>query len=160
MTAGAGGTNWRYVPLAEEHLAAVTEIEQLCFPTPWSRQLFLDELQKKDICFWKAALLPGGRVIGYMGYWRIIDEAHITNLAVHPQFRRTGLGRGLVAEILKDAAARGCDKATLEVRPSNQAAVSLYESFGFSPVALRPRYYSDDQEDALLMWKIDLKKMR
>lgn len=145
-------------PLSETDLDEVVEIEKLCFGTPWSRALFSEELKQTEICFWtKGTTMTGNpRVAGYMGFWKAVDEAHITNIAVRPEFRRQGLARRLVRAVLKQAAELHCVRATLEVRPSNVAALHLYESLGFSGVALRPRYYVDNAEDALIMWKNDL----
>ena len=142
-------------PLAEADLDEVVEIEKLCFGTPWGRALFSEELKATGICFWSKAVPGAGgpKVAGYMGFWRAVDEAHITNVAVRPEYRRQGLGRKLVNEVLAQAKGLGCLRATLEVRPSNAAALRLYEGLGFSPVALRPRYYIDNEEDALIMWK-------
>jgi ribosomal-protein-alanine N-acetyltransferase len=147
-------------PLSESDLDEVVEIEKLCFGTPWNRGLFSNELAQSEICFWTKAThrtgAPGAsthRVAGYMGFWKAVDEAHITNMAVRPEYRRQGLARTLAQSVLKQARELGCVRATLEVRPSNLAALSLYESLGFTGVALRPRYYVDNEEDALIMWK-------
>jgi ribosomal-protein-alanine N-acetyltransferase len=144
-----------FEPLVEADLDEVVEIEKLCFATPWSRGLFSEELKQPQLCFWfKARSLDGsGRLAAYMGFWKAVDEAHITNLAVRAEFRRQGLGRALAGHVLENAKALGCVRATLEVRPSNGAALGLYQSLGFSGVALRPKYYLDNEEDALIMWK-------
>lgn len=143
--------------LTEADLDEVVEIEKLCFSTPWSRALFSEELNN-EICHWfKIRPSAGGqRVAAYMGFWKAVDEAHITNLAVRPDHRRKGLARRLVSHLLDEAKRLGCLRATLEVRPSNEAAVKLYTSLGFEPVAFRPRYYLDNDEDALIMWKNSL----
>src|SRR5260221_10174357 len=126
---------FRLEALAEADLDEVVEIEKLCFPTPWSRALFAEELKATEICFWTKACPSSGtpKVAGYMGFWKAVDEAHITNIAVRPEFRRQGLGRRLVEAVLSQAKALGCVRATLEVRPSNAAALKLYEGLGFSP---------------------------
>jgi len=144
-----------FADLSEEDLDEVVEIEKLCFGTPWSRALFSEELKHADICTWMKAQKTGSpqRVAAYMGFWKAVDEAHITNLAVRPEYRRVGLGKALVLALLEAAKGLGCARATLEVRPSNEAAVKLYESLGFTGVALRPKYYLDNGEDALIMWK-------
>jgi ribosomal-protein-alanine N-acetyltransferase len=145
-------------PLGMDDLDEVADIEKLCFGTPWSWSLFAEELRQPELCHWfKAAEEMGPRrVAAYMGFWKAVDEAHITNLAVRPEFRRLGLGRALASHLLGQARALGCMRATLEVRPSNTAALRLYESLGFSGVALRPKYYLDNAEDALIMWKPSL----
>jgi ribosomal-protein-alanine N-acetyltransferase len=144
--------------LRDEDLDEVVEIEKQSFPTPWSRALFAEELRQGSICTWIKARDPRGsqRVAAYMGFWKAVDEAHITNLAVRPEWRRKGLGRQLALRVLDEAKSLGCLRATLEVRPSNAAALGLYESLGFSGVALRPKYYPDNEEDALIMWKNSL----
>jgi len=141
--------------LTEADLDEVVEIEKLCFGTPWSRALFSEELKHVEICTWIKARKTGGgqRVAAYMGFWKAVDEAHITNLAVRPEYRRAGLGKALALKVLEHAKSLGCSRATLEVRPSNLAALKLYEGLGFSSVAMRPKYYLDNEEDALIMWK-------
>jgi ribosomal-protein-alanine N-acetyltransferase len=147
-----------YRPLQAGDLDAVCAIEKACFGTPWSKALFEEELARPDTCHWTAAVDAGG-LLAYGGFWKVIDEAHFTNVAVRPDRQRRGLGRELLKRLLEEAAALGCKSATLEVRPSNAAAVALYEQAGFKGVALRPRYYSDNDEDALLMWKTGLEGM-
>lgn len=146
------------VPLAERHLAAVCAIEIASFTPPWTRPLFEAELKRPEICHWRVLEDSGldGGVAAYGGFWKAVDEAHFTNIAVHPAARRRGLGRQLLKALLGLAKQNGCLRATLEVRPSNTAALRLYESEGFSAAALRPHYYSDDGEDALILWKPEL----
>lgn len=144
------------LPLAERHLDAVCAIERLCFTTPWTRPLFEAELKRPETCHWRVLQAPDGSVAAYGGFWKAVDEAHFTNIAVHPQRQRRGLGRQLLAALLDLARAQGCLSATLEVRPSNLAARALYESEGFTAAAIRPNYYSDDGEDALLLWRYKL----
>lgn len=141
--------------LTEADLDEVADIEKLCFGTPWSKALFAEELKHESICHWFKARDEAGpmRVAAYMGFWKAVDEAHITNLAVRPEIQRKGLGRALAGYLLDRARDLGCVRATLEVRPSNVAALKLYESLGFAGVALRPKYYLDNEEDALIMWK-------
>ena len=140
--------------LSEEHLDAILEIEELSFATPWSGLAFVYEMESPHSVF--EVMILKGRLIGYGGYWRIIDEAHISNIAIHPDHRRKGLGRKLLIRLLGRAVETGAAKATLEVRPSNEAALKLYDSFGFTTVAVRQNYYSDEGEDALIMWNNDL----
>jgi ribosomal-protein-alanine N-acetyltransferase len=143
--------------LAPEHLDQVCAIERLCFTTPWTRPLFEAELQKPEICHWRALLDPGAprgeELQAYGGFWKAVDEAHFTNIAVHPRAQRRGQGRRLLRALLDLARAQGCRSATLEVRPSNTAARALYEGEGFTAAAIRPKYYSDDGEDALILWR-------
>ncbi|MGE5554030.1 MAG: ribosomal protein S18-alanine N-acetyltransferase [Betaproteobacteria bacterium] len=130
----------------------VLAIEQASFPTPWSRLAFLSELLENERAVYLVAR-EEGKVIGYAGMWRILDEGHITNLAVHPDARRRGVGRRLLDALCNLAVARGLRRLTLEVRVSNVAAQHLYESFGFLPAGVRPGYYQDNNEDALIMWR-------
>jgi ribosomal-protein-alanine N-acetyltransferase len=138
--------------LAPQHLEQVCAIERLCFTTPWTRPLFEEELKKPEICFWRA-LTDAEGVVAYGGFWKAVDEAHFTNIAVHPRAQRQGHGRRLLRALLDLAREQGCKSATLEVRPSNAGARALYEGEGFTAAAIRPRYYSDDGEDALILWR-------
>jgi len=92
-------------------------------------------------------------VVGYGGFWLVVDEAHITNIAVHPHYRRQGYGTMILRHLLEAAASRHAIMATLEVRESNAVALNLYRKFGFRPVAIRKHYYSDSGEDAIVMLK-------
>jgi ribosomal-protein-alanine N-acetyltransferase len=134
------------------HIPGVLEIERRSFPTPWSERAFVSELTQNAYAHYIVAL-RGGRVVGYGGMWLILDEAHVTNIAVHPQERRQGLGRRLLQELERRAQAHGCQRMTLEVRPSNVVAQHLYRSMGFVVRGLRPGYYTDTHEDAIIMWK-------
>lgn len=140
------------VPMAEEHLDQVLAIEQESFPTPWSRNSYLRELSDNQFAYYYVCL-QGEKVLGYMGMWIIIDEAHITTIAVHPEYRGRYLGKILLEELMARAVALGADKITLEVRPSNLVAQRLYRRVGFVPAGLRKGYYTDTKEDAIIMWK-------
>jgi ribosomal-protein-alanine N-acetyltransferase len=142
----------RFADMEVRHLPAVLEIERRSFPTPWSERAFLSELTQNAYAHYIVAL-RGLRVVGYGGMWLILDEAHITNLAVHPAERGRGLGERLLTELERRAAAHGCTRMTLEVRPSNLVAQALYRKHGFEPRGRRPGYYSDTREDAIIMWK-------
>ena len=130
------------------------EIERLCFPTPWSRAAFLQEINYNKSVF--KTLRRGSRLIGYGGFWHVLDEIHISNIAIHPDYRRRGYGRILLIHLLEEAASKGVSKASLEVRRSNIAAQKLYESFGFKVVTIRKNYYAIENEDALVMWNHDI----
>ena len=148
--------DWVFRAMERSDLPEVCAIELASFPTPWSAALFEDELKRPEQCFWTVIVDPqasaGSQLLAYGGFWKAVDEAHFTNLAVRGDQRRVGLGKALLQAVLKRAREQGCIRATLEVRPSNTAAIGLYEQAGFAGVALRPRYYSDNDEDALLMW--------
>ncbi len=128
----------------------VAALEKICFPTPWSEKLFVNEIENNNSYFLTATIKD--KLIGYAGFWLIIDEAHIVNLAVHPEFRRQGIGRILIENILDMAKQKGALKATLEVRETNTPANLLYERLGFVCVALRKGYYADTKEHAMVMW--------
>ncbi|NLY89855.1 MAG: ribosomal protein S18-alanine N-acetyltransferase [Firmicutes bacterium] len=139
-------------PMQLEDLPEILVIEKLSFPVPWSKQAFLYELLNNEYALYLVAR-ENHEVCGYIGMWRIIDEGHITNLAVHPAYRRRGIGRLLLKALIQKGKKHGLRRLTLEVRRSNLAAQRLYMEFGFVQVGVRPRYYQDNQEDALIMWK-------
>jgi ribosomal-protein-alanine N-acetyltransferase len=131
-------------------LDEVLAIERASFPTPWSRDSFLFEIEENPFA-WNVVLREGRRVRAYACLWTVDRELKINNIAVHPRARRRGLGRRLLAGVLDRARSLGCLEAALEVRPSNASARSLYESFGFRAVGRRKGYYQDTREDAILM---------
>jgi ribosomal-protein-alanine N-acetyltransferase len=131
-------------------LPAVAEIDRLSFTLPWSETAFRKELADNDQAHFFVADVDG-RVAGVAGYWFIVDECHISTVAVHPDWRRQGLGELLVRSVLRHARSLGAVMATLEVRVSNAAAIRLYEKFGFKVNRRRRGYYRDNHEDALEM---------
>jgi ribosomal-protein-alanine N-acetyltransferase len=140
--------------MIEADLPVVLEIDRLSFPIPWSERTYRFELRDNQAARLKVAeVFENGtmRVIGYVGFWFIVDEAHISTLAVHPHYRGQGIGEQLLQDALNDAVLKGALVATLEVRISNDVAVNLYRKFGFEVIGERPRYYRDNNEDALLM---------
>lgn len=139
--------------MQEKDLDQVLEIERLSFPTPWSRHSFISELRDNEFAHYFVCRVDG-RVAGYAGMWVILDEAHITNVAVHPDYRGKGLGHLLLAELMRQSLLRGADRITLEVRKSNLAAQRIYEHMGFRATGIRKGYYTDTGEDAVIMWKI------
>ncbi len=136
--------------MTSQDIDKILIIEAASFNTPWSRQAFENEMLNNLGHYFVAQ--QDDAVIGYAGFWQIFDEAHITNIAILPDCRGMGLGRQLVAEVIEQARLLGVNFVTLEVRPSNEAALSLYRSFGFEVKGKRPRYYYDTGEDALIMW--------
>ncbi|TDA66952.1 MAG: ribosomal-protein-alanine N-acetyltransferase [Clostridia bacterium] len=144
--------NYRIEEMQEKHLDQIVAIEKMSFPTPWNRQHLCSELYNNDFARYYVAVVRKV-VAGYAGMWVILDEAHITNIAVHPQYRGQKLGRALLTELERRAVAAGVERMTLEVRPSNREAQSLYRHAGFAPVGLRKGYYTDTREDAIIMWK-------
>ncbi|MBE3582121.1 MAG: ribosomal protein S18-alanine N-acetyltransferase [Thermoanaerobacteraceae bacterium] len=134
------------------HLDEVLAIERASFPSPWPRSSFLNELLTND-CARYYVCLEGDRVVGYAGMWIILDEAHITNIAVHPAYRGRRLGELLLRTLMQEAARLGADRMTLEVRVSNLPAQRLYARLGFVRAGIRKGYYNDNHEDAIIMWK-------
>jgi ribosomal-protein-alanine N-acetyltransferase len=137
--------------MKKKDIAQVLLIEVNSFPSPWSERMFLSEIRDNRLSNFLVAK-HNEIVVGYGGFWLIFDEAHFVNLAVHPSFRRRGIGKRLLSALLALAKERGATKATLEVRVSNVAAIKLYEKFNFKICAIRKKYYKDNNEDALVMW--------
>jgi ribosomal-protein-alanine N-acetyltransferase len=137
-------------PMLVEHLAAVQAIEKASFTSPWPPHAYRSEIETNRLAHYLVALV-GDDVVAYGGIWLMVDEAHITTFAVDPGWRRQRIGERLLLALLDAAVERQAREATLEVRLSNLGARKLYEKFGFRPVGVRPRYYSDDGEDALIM---------
>lgn len=131
-------------------------IERQAFPTPWSRNAFVGELTQNPLAVYIVGR-EDGKIVCYAGAWLIHGEAHITNIAVDPGARHRGYGEAICRGLLRLAAEQGATKATLEVRMSNSVAQALYHKLGFRSVGVRPGYYTDTHEDALIMWKDDLK---
>ena len=137
-------------PMQSQDLDEVLAIERASFSMPWSRGAFLYELEENRVarCF---VVRDATRVVGYICLWEVADEMHVTNIAVHPEARRRGIGRLLLTSILAEARRQRTRIVLLEVRPSNIEARGLYESFGFRVVGRRRGYYYDTGEDALVM---------
>jgi len=133
-----------------EDLEEVQRIEEASFTTPWPPNAYRSELLTNRLASYLVARVDD-RIVAYGGMWLMVDEAHITTFAVHPAWRRQRLGEQLLLAFLDLARDRHAREATLEVRLSNLAARRLYEKYGFRPVGVRPRYYSDNNEDALIM---------
>ena len=138
-------------PMQIEDLNEVLEIERASFSTPWSPQSFKAELTDNEYARYLCLEL-GGQVIGYMGLWFILDEGHITNIAIAPSFRGQHWGEFLMRAMMEKMADQGMERMTLEVRVSNSPAQSLYKRFGFATAGIRKGYYADTGEDALIMW--------
>ncbi len=139
-------------PMALTDLSWVLEIERTSFPTPWSETSFRHELQDNPysaLFVMKGARVPG--VVAYACVWIVDQELRINNIAVHPRWRVKGIGTRLLRFLLQHAARHGCLEATLEVRPSNEPAMRVYEKAGFRSVGRRKNYYMDTREDAVVM---------
>jgi ribosomal-protein-alanine N-acetyltransferase len=141
------------VPMRVGDLDDVMEIERQAHRSPWTRQVFIEELDRD----WARLMLikerrpAGSRTVAFCNYWLVRDEVHILNVATHPDERRRGHARRLLEHIVEFAVRHGCRYVTLEVRRGNLGAVKLYRQFGFRPVGIRPRYYAEDAEDAVVM---------
>lgn len=141
----------RFTGLQEEHIHEVMAIEREAYPEPWTMGMFRQDIRNDSACFYVAYL--DDALVGYVGLWMVLDEAHITSVTVRQAYRRQGLGRMLVEYILSVARNLGLIHATLEVRESNVAAQRLYYSMGFQHVGRRKSYYSKTREDAIVMAK-------
>ncbi|WP_066505781.1 ribosomal protein S18-alanine N-acetyltransferase [Abyssisolibacter fermentans] len=130
----------------------VCDIEVKSFSTPWSKNAFVDEIESNKLSDYLVVEYQG-KVVGYGGMWLILDEAHITNIAIHPNFRGKGLGNYIVEGIINRCREKNILKITLEVRESNHTAIALYKKYGFEECGKRLGYYSDTNEDAIIMWK-------
>jgi ribosomal-protein-alanine N-acetyltransferase len=137
-------------PMTLDDLDEVLEIERMSFQTPWSRGAFRYELTQNRVARSLVVRL-GRQLAGYLCLWEIGHEIHVTNLAVHPNVRRRGIGRALLGHVLDGARRDGMELVFLEVRPTNHEALALYESFGFHVIGRRKGYYFDTGEDALVM---------
>jgi len=134
-----------------EDLDQIVSIEKICFSLPWSKESFINELKNENAYYQCAE--ESGKIAGYMGMWRIIDECHITNVAVLPECRNKGIASGLIHKMVEICRCSEISSMTLEVRASNIPAINLYKKFGFYSVGKRPNYYSKPAEDALIMWR-------
>jgi ribosomal-protein-alanine N-acetyltransferase len=135
-----------------DDITAVMEIDRSAFPNPWPENTYWYELQKNPASHLLVIQSrETAQVAGVAGYWLVIDEAHISTFAVHPDLRSRGVGKVLLAAMLRHAAGLGAASATLEVRAGNKAAQSLYRGFGFHAVGRRKGYYKNNGEDAVLM---------
>jgi [ribosomal protein S18]-alanine N-acetyltransferase len=137
----------------EADLDAVAALESASFTNPWTRDMLARELERSDVTRVYVLRLPGRRVAAFCACWIVYDELHINTIAVDTALRRRGLAAALMTHVMREAARAGARRATLEVRRSNEAARALYERLGFSVTAIRPRYYSQPDEDALILWR-------
>jgi len=166
LPAGLPFNGFAVEPMAVPDLGDVMVIERLSFSSPWSERAYRFEIEKNEnsvmlvvrpafpLSLWDRIRGRAGvrsPVLGYGGLWLLVDEAHISTIAVHPKWRSKGLGELLLLSLLEQGARRGMQKATLEVRVSNEAAQGLYHKLGFEIAGRQKRYYSDNNEDAFIM---------
>ena len=140
-----------YVPLVEEHIDQIMEIELEAYPEPWSRSMFREEIRNQRSHFY--VVMRDEELVGYSGFWLVLDEAHITSVTVASTCRGLGYGRAQTVHLLKTALECGVRLVSLEVRATNVPASTLYKSLGFRETGLRKGYYSKTQEDAIVMIK-------
>ena len=140
-----------YITMNESHVAAVAELEKLCFSLPWDEASVAGELTN-PLSLWLVAV-EDGELAGYVGSQSVMGEADMMNLAVKPEYRRRGVGEKLVRNLVEELKAQKVYCLTLEVRASNAPAIALYEKLGFVPVGRRPGYYRSPREDALILRK-------
>lgn len=138
-------------PMTVDDIPAICEIEQESFLTPWTAAAFYNELKNNYLAKY-IVLEMDGETAGYGGMWIILEEAHITNVAIRTKYRGQKLGEALMRQLLSLAVVLGAGKMTLEVRVSNSIAQNLYRKLGFYSAGVRPGYYTDNNEDALIMW--------
>ena len=140
------------VPMRRAHIRKIMPIEQQVYPRPWTAQVFVEELEQARVG--KRHYLVGtigDELVGYGGLLYVEDDAHVTNLAVHPMWRSRGIATELLLDLAWEANRRGCEAMTLEVRHTNVAAQQLYRRFGFVPAGVRKKYY-ENRDDAIVMW--------
>ncbi|WP_294372223.1 ribosomal protein S18-alanine N-acetyltransferase [uncultured Clostridium sp.] len=136
--------------MTAEDIDGVFEISNLSLPSPWSRESYKNELNNSNARYFIAKI--NNKVVGFIGTWIIFDESDITNIAVHPDYRKLGIASKLINSMIDYCNKKNCTSYTLEVRAGNDAAISLYKKHGFKIEGIRKAYYQDNKEDALLMW--------
>lgn len=137
--------------MTSEDVQAVMDVEKASFTVPWTEETFQKEMDDNPYAYYYV-VEKEGEIIGYCGLWLIIDEAHVTNIAIHPNHRGNKYGERLFRHTCEEAIAHGAIQLSLEVRVSNTAAQHMYRKFGMVPGGIRKRYYTDNGEDALVMW--------
>lgn len=138
-------------PFEKKYLKEILSIESLSFAVPWTKDSMEKELTNKFAQY--IVIKFDNLVVGYGGMWLILDEGHITNIAVHPEFRKIGAGKKIVEGLISICKEKSISSLTLEVRASNYVAKNLYAKFGFIEEGIRKNYYNDNNEDAIIMWK-------
>lgn len=138
--------------MREKDLDRIMKVEKGAFTTPWSRESFLLEITKNQLARYLIAEVDG-LVVGYGGIWLILDEGHITNIAVDKEYRRLGIGKRILEELIGLCKKCNIVAMTLEVRQNNEPAKNLYKEYEFIEYGIRPNYYADVKQDAIVMWK-------
>lgn len=140
------------VLLTELNIDDLVSLEEKCFSTPWTKQMFLGDLKSEHTCYF-GAFNDKDDLIGYIGMWCMGDTGEITNVAVNPEYRKIGIASMLLEKLVEYGCNKGLEFLNLEVRESNIPAINLYEKFDFKRVGLRKNYYKNPMENALLMTK-------
>lgn len=134
-------------------LDGVLAVESASFTNPWTREMYTWELQNRGVCHVYVVRTSEMPVVGFCAFWLVVDEIHINNVAILPEWRGRGLGSALMQRVLEEALVLGARRATLEVRASNEGARRLYERLGFRITGTRRNYYTSPVEDALILWR-------
>ena len=142
---------YKVVSLTEEYIKSLVELEQICFDEPWTEGMFLSDIKNEHTVYY--AVIDADKVIAYVGMWITVDEGQITNVAVHPDYRRKGIAKSLLKKLYDVCLQNKLESITLEVRESNVKAIALYKNEGFENVGLRKNYYKNPTENAILMTK-------
>lgn len=143
-------------PMTDADLTEVVQIETLSFPSTWPQNAFSNEIHENKLAHYFVGRVDG-KVVAYGGIWVILEDSHITTIAVHPQARGKRYGELMLLHLLDETIAKGASWITLEVRETNTVAQNLYRKYGFTIVSTRRGYYSDNNENALVMWAGNLK---
>jgi [ribosomal protein S18]-alanine N-acetyltransferase len=150
-------SEWVIAPLrSAAELDEILAIERVSFTNPWTREMYLADLENSSVSHCYVARDETGTIGGFCSFWHVADEVHINNLAVAPERRNAGAGTALVREVMRAAARTGATRAILEVRRSNENARRLYERLGFELIGVRREYYTSPVEDALVLWRENL----
>jgi ribosomal-protein-alanine N-acetyltransferase len=148
---GASNQRNNFRAMKVDDIEAILEVEHASFSLPWSYQAFYNEITSNHFANY-LVLEIDGQIAGYCGVWVVMDEAHVTNIALLPQYRGQGYGEQMLGTIMELSKALGAKTLTLEVRVSNEVAQKLYRKLGFKSGGIRKKYYTDNQEDAIVMW--------
>ena len=146
--------NISIVSFSNAHIDGIMAIDKLSFSLPASLDYYKKELQNKSAKYIVAT--KNGQILGYAALWLIVDEGHLINIAVHPEYRGIGISKMLLDELIKICKNFDITSMTLEVRASNNVAINLYHKYGFKDSGIRKGYYADNKEDAIIMWKKDI----
>ena len=142
------------VPLTSpQEIDGILAVEAESFTNPWTRDMYLAELEHHGVAYFLLAKNDDGQIVGFCSFWYVLDEVHVNNLAVLPEYRRRGVASAILKHMFSETRRMGAKRVTLEVRRSNVAAQQLYENFGFAVAGVRRGYYRQPEEDALVLWR-------